>query len=603
MKKRIVIVLLLSFLFNLVTFGDDIYIEGVNPDIDTDGSRSSVTWFRVFDNLLVDKVTNGVKFFLVLSSLRSPNLENDIDRVLESNTERKILLNKYGLRVDSIYFLMSYYMATFPEDMYDVRYNYVPGENIYADMYYDENFDYTKYMVRFYNYLNELFRQLPDEMKTIISKYDRLNAGEIVVMQGLMNVVIRDYIAFEVRNTINDGVVSQDLRLRNEIRQDLIDVLVSTANAYDEDYTGDTSVDMVEINEYVDAFMALGNVILESIELNLKSNNNHINYAMELARDANLLVSSTFTPSQDTIEITLSLDTDLIELDSSDPLPTGSFNSFQLTPTVGGTSNSVVYTIDDPSVASVDENGLVTLSTAKEGSATITATVSGFNVFKEVRVSVTEQTPLGAINFYGAYIAGYPDGTFKTDRLITRAEITAMIVRVLRLDVKPETNMTYKPGDFKSTSYSDVTKEHWAYTFLEIAKEEGLIGGYPGRLFKPDEPLSRAEMAVMFSNAWDLFNIEQEEFSKHFIQDIRPNHWAYDAINRVYNAKVVKGYEDGTFRPDQSTTRAEVVVMINKLINRKAFKPPVKSFEDVPIDHWAYGDVEAAIRIQEVREN
>ena len=603
MKKRIILVLLISFLLNLATYSDEIYIEGVNPDIDTDGSRSSVTWFKVFDNLLEDKVTNGVKFFLVLSSLRSPTLENDINNALESNTERKILLNKYGLRVDSIYYLMQYYMATFPQDMYEVQYAYKPGDNIYSDMYYDESFDYTKYMVRFYNYLNDLFSQLPDEMQGLISKYDRLNAGEIVVMQGLMNVVIRDYIAFEVRNTLDDGIVSQDLRLRDQIRQDLIDVLVSTANAYDEDYTGDTSVDMEEINEYVDAFMALGNVMLESIEANLKRNNNHMNLAIELARDANLLVTSNFTPSQSTYAITLTLDTEFIELDSSQPTSPGYFNSFQLTPTVEGTTNPVVYTIDDPTVANVDENGLVTLSSSREGTATITATVSGFNVYKEVTVSVTEQTPLGAINFYGAYIAGYPDGTFKTDRMITRAEITAMIVRVLRLDIDPETNQAYRSSEFNQRSYQDVSKDHWAHTYLEIAKEQGIIGGYSGGYFRPDASLSRAEMAVMFSNAWDLFNIEQEAFSKHFIKDVRPDHWAFDAINKVYNANVVSGYPDGTFKPEQAISRAEVVVMINKLIDRKTFKPPVNTFEDVPNNHWAYGDIEAAIRLQEVREN
>lgn len=601
MKRFLIGAVIFALLVNVTSFADEVVIDSAVADIDTDGSRSAVTWFRVFDNLLEDKVTNGLKFFLVLSSLRETSLVSQVNTVVESDLERKNLLDRYGLRADSIHYLMNYYMTTLPQNMYDVQYNYVAGENIYADMYYDQNFDYSAYMVRFYDYLNDMFRQLPPEMQGVISKYDRAQAGEIIVMQGLMNIIIRDYLAFEVYNSASQDVISQEFKLRDNIRQALIDELVQAANFYPETYEGDTSVDRVEIENYIDAFMALGNVILESAEMNLKSTG-QMQYAIELMRDTNLLVRTSFTPSQPIIEVTLSMNTDLVELDSSTPLSNGYINSFQLEGSVGGVFKNVVYTIDKPDVATVSPSGLVTLSTKKEGIARVTATVEGYNVYKEIIINVTEQTPQSAVSFYGAYISGYPDGTFQTDRLITRAEIAAMMVRVMRLDYKDNSQDKYGAGDFDTESYKDVDADHWAYTALEIAKREGIVGGYADDTFRPDAPVQRDEMAVLFSNAWKRLNIHQDVYSKHFIKDVQPDHWAFDAINQVYNGNIVKGYEDGTFRPDNKTTRGEVVVMINKMLNRRAYKPPLHSFEDVQIDHWAYGDVEAATRLQEVRQ-
>jgi len=600
---RIIILLLVMVLFmNSIVFSSETSLEEAIPDINTDGSQSCAVWFRVFDNLLNEKVTNGVKFFYILSALRHDSVESNISTVLDRDSTRKSLLGKYGLGTDSIYFLMNYFMSTFPENIDDIEYNYSFGENIYADLFHDRNFDYSKYMVRFHNYLNELFRQLPHEMQSIITKYDRKQAGEIIVMQGLMNIVISDYIAFETYNTLSNTSMSRTLGLRDDIRQSLINELVRVAIDYPEDYSGDQSVDMDEIVEYVDVFMGLGNVMLESVEMSLNEND-LMKYAIELSRDSNLLVRTPYTPTpeQTLIEITLRMNTEFIELDSSNPLTEGYYNEFLLIPTVGGLSRSVIYTIDDPSVAKVDEDGLVTLSSSKQGTAKITATVKGYDVYKEIIVQVTEESPKGAIQFYGPYISGYPDNSFKAEKDITRAEIATMMVRVLRLDTD-EFGFSIKNEEFEIPTYKDVDVDHWAYKYVEIAKQYNLLGGYGDNTFKPDAPVTRAEIAVVISNVWDIMEIEHSELAKHFIKDVSVDHWAFDAINKAYNAKVVSGYEDGTFKPDDYTTRGQIVVMINKIINRESLEPETPSFIDVLVDHWAYGFVESATKIQVIKE-
>ena len=68
-KNKIILMIVFALLLNISVFADTTIEESI-PDIDTDGSQSSVVWFHVFDSLLDDKVTNGVKFFLILTSLR-----------------------------------------------------------------------------------------------------------------------------------------------------------------------------------------------------------------------------------------------------------------------------------------------------------------------------------------------------------------------------------------------------------------------------------------------------------------------------------------------------------------------------------------------------
>jgi len=582
----------------LIVFADSTTHEGANADIDTDGSQSCAVWFKVFDKLMDDKVTNGVKFFLILTSLRHDSIETKIEIALNSNSTRKELLEEYGLDAQTIYLFMDYFMSGFPSNIDDVKLEYNPGDNIYSDLYHESDFNYSKYMKRFHNYLNELFRALPYQMQDVISKYDRKKAGEIVVMQGLLNIIISDYIAFETYNTETGKSESESLHLRPEIRQELIDELTSVANDYPENYEGEKFVDNSEIEEFIDVLVGFADVMLYSVELNLKENS-LMRYATDLAGQTNLLVRTPFTPSVtvELIEVTLRMNTEFIELDSSDPLTDGYINSFQLTGNVGGVSNDVVYTIDDPSIANVDENGFVTLSDSKQGVATITATVEGYNVFKEITVQVSEQSPKGFISFYGSYISGYPDGSFRSDGTITRAEIATMMIRVLRLNVN-DINQEYRKSYFEEGSFSDVNSDNWAFIYIELAKQNGIMKGYKDKTFKPDQPVSRAEMAVIISNAFKLFDVNQPDYARHFIKDVRVDHWAFNAINIVYNAGIVTGYDDGTFKPNDLIKRGEVVVMINKLINRSGLESQIPTFFDIAKDHWAFKAIEAATQLQ-----
>lgn len=611
MRKIVFFIVLLVIISNIQVYGEETNGESVNQDVQTDGSAVCAVWFEVFDNLLADKALNGFKFYDVLDSVRKPSVKNTLDQVLNSNSTRMALLSDYDLNTDSIYHFLDYYIDTYPEDMAKVICcGANAGNNIYADIYFDKDYNYSKYMVRFHAYLNELFDELPSRFQAVIRKYDRADAGEIIVMQRLMNYVIEDYIAFEKYDTGSGDIISRELRLRNEIRGSLINELTKIANTYSEEFANDplndTSVDLEEIEHFIDAFMAFGNVMLETVEIEVKEDE-LIDELFELADDTKLLIRSEVV-STTTVEvivhpITLSLNADFIELDSSSPLTSGYINKFQLIPTVRGTDKPVIYSTDKPDLVNVDSNGLITLSTRTSGLAKVYATIQGYDVYQEVSVEVSEATPAGFISFFGPYISGYPDKSFRADSYITRAEIATMFTRVLRLDINPVSNAFVTKEILFGPTYTDIPEDHWSYVYVELAKIYKILYGYDDETFRPNDPITRAEIAVIISNAWELLGIESSNSPNHEIYDVDSSHWAYDAINRVYNAGIVSGYDDGTFKPDQYTTRAEIVVIINNMLNREDTRPEEESFNDIPKDHWAYGYIESAIRIQQVKRD
>ncbi|MBW6518661.1 MAG: S-layer homology domain-containing protein, partial [ANME-2 cluster archaeon] len=146
--------------------------------------------------------------------------------------------------------------------------------------------------------------------------------------------------------------------------------------------------------------------------------------------------------------------------------------------------------------------------------------------------------------------SGYPDGTFKPDNQISRAETATFIVRAM--------NLTYTGG---LTDFSDVPPTHWAYQYIMAAKQNGIVGGYPDGTFLPDNLVSRAEISVMVSRArgWSFSGIGVD-----FI-DVPSTHWSYPYVMTVKEKGVVGGYPDGTFLPDNRASRAETSVMTSRM--------------------------------------
>lgn len=191
-------------------------------------------------------------------------------------------------------------------------------------------------------------------------------------------------------------------------------------------------------------------------------------------------------------------------------------------------------------------------------------------------------TASGSEGSHKAYVAGYPDGTFKPGKSLTRAEMATILSRV-GIGGTPVTD---------ATAYPDIRSTHWAQGAIREATEKGLMKGFTDGQFHPEQSITRAEMAAVVSR-W-LHLEAQEGTLLTGLADIS-GHWGEKDMSLVVQAGIMKGMPDGTFRPNQPLTRAEAVTVINRILKRGPLEGvTVPTWQDVAADHWAYGDIEEA---------
>ncbi|OWR31984.1 hypothetical protein CDO73_05795 [Saccharibacillus sp. O23] len=182
------------------------------------------------------------------------------------------------------------------------------------------------------------------------------------------------------------------------------------------------------------------------------------------------------------------------------------------------------------------------------------------------------------------YILGYPDLQFKPTHNLTRAELAAITARLTE-------NVSANGG----VSYKDVPKTHWAADYIAIATAQGYFSGYSDGTFRPEAPVTRAELAAVMAKFLDLSSALGAD--GHF-SDIQ-GHWAAAAIEQLYDGHFLNGYVDSTFRPNNRITRAEAVTMINRMLFRGPLTGLDVQFPDVPANYWAFGDVQEATQSHE----
>jgi hypothetical protein len=144
------------------------------------------------------------------------------------------------------------------------------------------------------------------------------------------------------------------------------------------------------------------------------------------------------------------------------------------------------------------------------------------------------------------------DGTywFKPDESVSRAEAIAMMARA------------FQYGPANASPFSDVPQEHWAYGAVAQAVQAGIVQGYPDGTFRPDQPLSRVEMAALMAHA---FGIAGSTGGENPYTDIDADSWALPMLSQLTAEGWINGYDDQTFRPEATATRAEFAEMIKRI--------------------------------------
>jgi hypothetical protein len=148
-------------------------------------------------------------------------------------------------------------------------------------------------------------------------------------------------------------------------------------------------------------------------------------------------------------------------------------------------------------------------------------------------------------------ISGYPDGSFRPDSTITRAEFATVLVKAFKLE------------NNGGKTFAD-TAAHWAKESIATAAANGLVNGYAGGIFGPDDLITREQMAVMIVKAAKL---APAAGGPRFADNSSVSGWAGEAIATATQNGIIKGYSDNTVRPGGSATRAEAVTVIINALN------------------------------------
>lgn len=150
---------------------------------------------------------------------------------------------------------------------------------------------------------------------------------------------------------------------------------------------------------------------------------------------------------------------------------------------------------------------------------------------------------------------------------------------------------SFDENESYTTTFADVDSALWYYRTVGFAESQNIITGYEDGTFKPEGSITRAEFASMIAKFAEL-DIENTYTP---FEDVN-GHWAADKIAACYEAEYIHGYEGNIFRPDEFITRAEAVFIINRMLGRDDLENIENPFTDVSQTHWAYTDImEAAV--------
>lgn len=153
-------------------------------------------------------------------------------------------------------------------------------------------------------------------------------------------------------------------------------------------------------------------------------------------------------------------------------------------------------------------------------------------------------------------ISGFPDGRFGPDETVTRAAAAIMIGKSLNLE-----------GTRRDTKFKDVDQSSVASGYIQSAVDAGIISGYPDGTFRAQSSVTRGQLAIFLSRAFEFNGRSNQSFS-----DVTSNMAAFPHIQKLLAENITSGYPDGTFKPNQAVTRGQFSAFMARTLD-DSFKP------------------------------
>ncbi|MBQ3356872.1 MAG: S-layer homology domain-containing protein [Oscillospiraceae bacterium] len=149
-------------------------------------------------------------------------------------------------------------------------------------------------------------------------------------------------------------------------------------------------------------------------------------------------------------------------------------------------------------------------------------------------------------------VNGYPDGTFKPDNYITRAEFAQVVKNLLALDKKADKD------------FSDVAKGAWYYDAVMCVAKAEIMVGHEGK-FRPDDYITREEALLAYARlVIGVGEDEQPDDLSMFPDGGEVSDWAKDRISALVREGIILGSSDGKLHPKDNITRAELLAMLKQ---------------------------------------
>ncbi len=182
---------------------------------------------------------------------------------------------------------------------------------------------------------------------------------------------------------------------------------------------------------------------------------------------------------------------------------------------------------------------------------------------------------------------GYPDGTFRPDESVTRAEFVTWINRAFET-----------PAAATGADFTDVPETAWFYDDVSAAVEAGITDGYPDGIFRPQAPITRQEAVLILARQLDLPAATGIEFLD--IEEVAD--WAREAVDAVSDAELITGYPDGTFGPQRPITRTETVIILDRGLDYEVdeYAADNLNIEEIATNSWELSEDEPAAAIGDV---
>lgn len=163
---------------------------------------------------------------------------------------------------------------------------------------------------------------------------------------------------------------------------------------------------------------------------------------------------------------------------------------------------------------------------------------------------------------------GYPDGTFRPDSPISRAEFVALVNRAFGYNNMADNMAAFAAGQATSqAAYSDVVAKDWYATEFANAAAVGYLSGYPDGTMKPQNPVTRQEVAAVLARILPAAVVSDDNNDDGSFNDqAQIPEWSQAAIAAAVNSGYMNGYPDGTFQPGKAITRAEAVAVLERAV-------------------------------------